>query len=77
MASVVALFALASVAQAATITTTEPPLAAIERAQATVVPQTWTSNVTGKAFDRFYQIWLENVVSWEENSYLSRAKPWR
>ncbi|KAJ5738517.1 phosphoesterase-domain-containing protein [Penicillium malachiteum] len=61
MASVVALFALASVAQAATITTTEPPLAAIERAQATVVPQTWSTNVTGKAFDRFYQIWLENV----------------
>ncbi|KAJ5585318.1 acid phosphatase [Penicillium hispanicum] len=61
MASVTALFALAGLAAGATITTTEPPLAAIEKAQATTLPQAWTSNVTGKAFDRFYQIWLENV----------------
>lgn len=63
MASVTALLTLAGLAAGATITTTEPPLAAIQRAQATTVPQTWTSNVTGKSFDRFYQIWLENVVS--------------
>ncbi|KAJ6088713.1 phosphoesterase-domain-containing protein [Penicillium sp. IBT 16267x] len=36
-------------------------LAVATQAQATTVPQTWTSNVTGKVFDRFYQIWLENV----------------
>lgn len=63
MASVTALLTLAGLAAGATITTTEPPLAAIQRAQATTLPQTWTSNVTGKSFDRFYQIWLENVVS--------------
>lgn len=62
MASVTALFALAGLAAGATITTTEPALAVIEQAQATTVPETWTSNVKGKAFDRFYQIWLENVV---------------
>ena len=63
MASVATLFALAGLAAGATITTTEPPLAAIQRAQATTLPQTWSSNVTGKAFGRFYQVWLENVVS--------------
>ncbi|KAJ5113207.1 phosphoesterase family-domain-containing protein [Penicillium angulare] len=61
MASMTAFLALAGMAVGATITTTEPALAAIEKAQATVTPQTWTSNVTGKAFDRFYQVWLENV----------------
>lgn len=62
MASVAALLAIATLGHAATITTTEPAMAAIEQARATTVPQTWTSNVTGKVFDRFYQIWLENVV---------------
>ncbi|KAJ5211439.1 phosphoesterase-domain-containing protein [Penicillium cinerascens] len=61
MAFVASLLVVAGLASGATITTTEPALAAIERAQATTVPQTWTSNVKGKAFDRFYQIWLENV----------------
>ncbi|KAJ6038432.1 phosphoesterase-domain-containing protein [Penicillium canescens] len=61
MASVAALFALAGYAAGATITTSEPAVAAIGTAQATTVPQVWTSNITGKAFDRFYQIWLENV----------------
>lgn len=74
MASVTALFALAGLAAGATITTTEPPLAAIEKAQATTLPQAWTSNVTGKAFDRFYQIWLENVVSIRATTtYATRA----
>ncbi|KAL2813004.1 phosphoesterase family-domain-containing protein [Aspergillus granulosus] len=44
-----------------TITTTEPPLAEIKQAQPTAEPLVWTSDVKGKAFDRFYQIWLENV----------------
>ncbi|KAJ5217128.1 phosphoesterase-domain-containing protein [Penicillium chermesinum] len=64
MASVTALLALAGMAgmaAGATITTTEPSLADIKAAQATTVPQTWTSNIEGKAFNRFYQIWLENV----------------
>lgn len=60
--SVAALVALAGLVTGATITTTEPSLSEIRQAQATTVPLTWTSNVTGKAYDRFYQIWLENVV---------------
>jgi len=62
MAFVAALLVVAGLASGTTISTTEPALDAIERAQATTVPRTWTSNVTGKAFDRFYHIWLENVV---------------
>ncbi|KAJ6096401.1 phosphoesterase-domain-containing protein [Penicillium sp. IBT 16267x] len=61
MASIAAVLAIAGLAAGATITTTEPALAAIKAAQQTTVPQSWTSNVTGKAFDRFYQVWLENV----------------
>ncbi|KAJ6032180.1 phosphoesterase-domain-containing protein [Penicillium herquei] len=61
MAAVTAILALAGMAAGATITTTEPALAVIKAAQATTVPETWSTNVTGKAFDRFYQIWLENV----------------
>ncbi|RAL07943.1 acid phosphatase PHOa [Aspergillus homomorphus CBS 101889] len=61
MHSATALFALAGLAAGATITTKEPTLAEIKQAQATTLPLTWTSNVKGKAFDRFYQIWLENV----------------
>ncbi|KAJ5645152.1 phosphoesterase-domain-containing protein [Penicillium longicatenatum] len=61
MASIAAVLAVAGLAAGATITTTEPALAAIEAAQKTTVPLAWTSNVTGKAFDRFYQVWLENV----------------
>ncbi|KAJ5925747.1 phosphoesterase-domain-containing protein [Penicillium verhagenii] len=61
MVSIAAVLAVASLAAGATITTTEPALSAIKAAQQTTVPQTWTSNVTGKAFDRFYQVWLENV----------------
>lgn len=60
--SVAALVALAGVVTGATITTKEPSLPDIRQAQATTAPLTWTSNVTGKAYDRFYQIWLENVV---------------
>ncbi|KAJ5539595.1 phosphoesterase-domain-containing protein [Penicillium frequentans] len=61
MAFIAAVLAVAGLAAGATITTTEPALAAIKAAQQTTVPLAWTSNVTGKAFDRFYQVWLENV----------------
>jgi acid phosphatase len=57
-----AFLALAGLAASAAITTTEPSLPQIQQAQATAVAGTWTSNVKGKALDRFYQIWLENVV---------------
>ncbi|KAL3448131.1 acid phosphatase PHOa [Aspergillus insuetus] len=56
-----AFLILAGLAAGAAITTTEPSLSQIQQAQATAVAGTWTSNVKGKAFDRFYQIWLENV----------------
>ncbi|KAK9388574.1 phosphoesterase family-domain-containing protein [Lipomyces mesembrius] len=39
----------------------EPSLTAIEAAAATVVPDELTSTVSGKAFDRFVVIWLENT----------------
>ncbi|KAK9430317.1 phosphoesterase family-domain-containing protein [Lipomyces doorenjongii] len=41
--------------------TIKPSLTAIEAAAATVVPEDYTSTVSGKAFDRFVVIWLENT----------------
>lgn len=54
---------------AQTITTTEPALAAIEAAAATTLPYSPVSNVKGLAFDRFIQVWLENVVSGSSIGY--------
>ncbi|KAJ5747729.1 acid phosphatase PHOa [Penicillium nucicola] len=59
--SVTTILALAGMAAGAIITTSEPAKTAIAAAEATTVPQVWTSNVTGNSFDRFYQVWLENV----------------
>jgi len=41
--------------------TIEPSPASISAAQATVQPLSPTSNVKGVAFDRIFQIWLENT----------------
>ncbi|KIW13110.1 hypothetical protein PV08_08297 [Exophiala spinifera] len=41
--------------------TVEPSVAAIQSAAAAVKPLSPTSNVKGLAFDRFYQVWLENT----------------
>jgi hypothetical protein len=41
--------------------TYEPSLSAIMAAQATVMPEVVTSDVKGVAFNRFYNLWLENV----------------
>lgn len=60
-----ALLTALGLARAQTATTSEPALPAIQAAAATTVPFSPTSNVSGLAFDRFYQIWLENVVSSE------------
>jgi acid phosphatase len=57
------MLALVGVTAAASITTSEPALAAIQAAQATTLPSSPTSDVQGVAFNRFYQIWLENTVS--------------
>lgn len=45
------------------VSTIEPSLSAIEAAAATATPLSPVSHVKGLAFDRFYQVWLENVVS--------------
>jgi hypothetical protein len=56
------LLAVAAAAIAQTATTSEPALAQIQAAAATTKPEVTTSNVKGLAFDRFYQVWLENIV---------------
>ncbi|OQE27817.1 hypothetical protein PENSTE_c004G04905 [Penicillium steckii] len=54
------LFA-AILARAEVATTSEPSLSDIKAAAATAQPESPTSNVKGLAFDRFYQVWLENI----------------
>ncbi|KAK9376556.1 phosphoesterase family-domain-containing protein [Lipomyces chichibuensis] len=41
--------------------TIRPSLTAIEAAAATAVPEEYTSTVSGKVFDRFVIVWLENT----------------
>ncbi|KAJ5106522.1 phosphoesterase-domain-containing protein [Penicillium angulare] len=53
--------ALAMGALARLATTSEPALSEIREAQATTLPEVSTSDVKGVAFNRFYQIWLENI----------------
>ena len=57
------LLSLVGMVAAGTIATSELPLAAIQAVQATTVPESPTSNVNGVAFNRFFQIWLEESVS--------------
>ncbi|KGO43953.1 Phosphoesterase [Penicillium expansum] len=51
----------AALATAQTATTSEPAVADIRAAAATTKPEVTTSDVKGLAFDRFYQVWLENI----------------
>ncbi|KAJ5818434.1 Acid phosphatase [Penicillium riverlandense] len=60
-AALVTVLSAAALARAASITTSEPAVAAIDAAMATTLPETTNSNVKGLAFDRFYQVWLENI----------------
>lgn len=62
-ASIANILATASLALAATSTVEEPTLQEIEAAAATTLPLSPVSNVKGVAFNKFYQIWLENIVS--------------
>ena len=63
MNAVIAVFlAVAAGAISQTATTSEPALAQIQAAAATTKPELTTSSVKGLAFDRFYQVWLENIV---------------
>jgi acid phosphatase len=60
-AVIAALLAAASLAHAQVATTSEPSVADINQAAATTLPESPTSDVKGLAFDRFYQVWLENI----------------
>ncbi|CAI7619519.1 unnamed protein product [Penicillium viridicatum] len=55
------LMGAAALATAQTATTSEPAVADIHAAAATTKPEVTTSDVKGLAFDRFYQVWLENI----------------
>lgn len=57
------LLATAAVVLAGLATVSEPALSNIKEAQATTLPEVTTSNVKGLVFDRFFQVWLENIVS--------------
>ncbi|RAK99066.1 acid phosphatase PHOa [Aspergillus ibericus CBS 121593] len=59
--SVGSLLAAASVAYAQIANVSEPSLATIKENAATIKPYSPVSNVQGLAFNRFYQIWLENI----------------
>ncbi|PYH43272.1 acid phosphatase PHOa [Aspergillus saccharolyticus JOP 1030-1] len=59
--SAATLLATASLAYAQLANVSEPTLAEIEKAAATTEPYSPVSNVEGLAFNRFYQIWLENI----------------
>lgn len=61
-AVIAGLMGAAALATAQTATTSEPALADIRAATATTKPEVTVSNVKGLAFDRFYQVWLENIV---------------
>lgn len=63
MKTTVIILAAAILARAEVATTSLPPLSDIKAAAATTLPESPTSNVKGLAFDRFYQIWIENIVS--------------
>lgn len=58
----VTILLAAILARAKVATTSEPSLSDIKAAAATARPESPTSNVKGLAFDRFYQVWLENIV---------------
>lgn len=57
-----AMMASCSLVAAQTTTEQYPSAAEIAAAQASVIPYSPTSNVPGKVFNRFIDIWLENTV---------------
>ncbi|KAF3394060.1 Acid phosphatase [Penicillium rolfsii] len=60
-ASVASLLAAATLAHAQVATVSSPSIADIKQAAATTLPESPTSDVKGLAFNRFYQVWLENI----------------
>ncbi|KAJ5764236.1 Acid phosphatase [Penicillium manginii] len=61
MKTVATILAAAILARAEIATTSLPPLSDIKAAAATTLPESPTSDVKGLAFNRFYQVWLENI----------------
>ncbi|KAJ5139756.1 Acid phosphatase [Penicillium atrosanguineum] len=59
--SLASLLAAAVLARAQIATTSEPAISQITAAAASTKPESPTSDVKGLAFDRFYQVWLENI----------------
>lgn len=62
-AAIATLLTTAILARADVISTSEPPYPQITAAAASVKPATPVSDVKGLAFNRFFQVWLENTVS--------------
>jgi acid phosphatase len=60
--ALVTLFGGLSFTLAQTSSEQYPSAAEIEAAQASVLPYSPVSNVEGKSFNRFVNIWLENTV---------------
>lgn len=69
--AIVCTLAMAACVVGLTATTSEPALAQISAAAATTKPEITTSDVKGLSFDRFYQVWLENIVCDEAPTSLS------
>jgi len=61
LGGLVAVAAAASSASEPAQSTIEPSISAILATQATAAALSPVSNVQGKAFQRFYQVWLENT----------------
>jgi hypothetical protein len=68
--AVVLAVVVSAMAQIATVS--EPALSEIHAAAATIKPQVTTSDVKGLVFDRFYQVWLENIVSNRNHSRIQK-----
>lgn len=64
------LLAMAAVAVGQIATVSEPALEQIHAAAATTKPELTTSSVKGLVYDRFYQVWLENIVRYEILSFM-------
>lgn len=74
MKSFVTAFLAASLAYARTETEKNPSQPEIEAAAASTEPYSPVSNVKGLAFDRFFQVWLENIDY--EDSANDENKQW-
>lgn len=71
---IAAFLTAASLAYAEIATEEKPSLSEIEAAAATTLPYSPVSDVKGLAFDRFYQVWLENINY--EDSASDENKKW-